>query len=103
MTLPLVASIERLIRSKINPIIIPSYNFKDPNSYPYDLNGVLYAIFGFISYITVMKYVAQTFNLGTISNCHKALSSYHYGGHILLIFIYIFLLILPTGNKKKNS
>jgi len=101
LTLPLVTSIERLVREKINPILIPKFNHKDPSSYPYDIKGILYAIFGFISYITVMKYVAQTFALGSIENCHRALSSYYYGGHIILVVAYIILLIIPSARKKK--
>ena len=102
LTIPLVTSIERLVRDKINPILIPTYNHKNPKSYPYDFKGIMYAIFGFIGYITVMKYVAQTFALGTLENCHRALSSYYYAGHIFLVLFYILLLSIPSAKKKIN-
>jgi hypothetical protein len=101
LTIPLVTSIERLVRDKINPLLIPTFNHKDPKSYPYDIKGILYAVFGFIGYITVMKYVAQTFALGTLENCHRALSSYYYAGHIFLVVFYVILLIIPGARKKK--
>lgn len=100
LTLPLITQIERLIREKINPIMIPTYNHKDPNSYPYDARGILYCTFGWISYITVMKYNSQTFAVGSLENCFRALSSYYYFGHIIFVLTYIFLLLMPSAKKS---
>jgi hypothetical protein len=42
MTLPLLTNIERLIRAKINPIIVPEYDGRDINSYPRTAVGKIY-------------------------------------------------------------
>jgi len=103
LVIPIVVQVEKLVRDKINPIMIPAFNHKDPNSYPYDAKGIFYCIFGFICYITIMKYFAQTFALGSYENCLIALSSFSYFGHVALGLTYILLLLIPSSKKSVDK
>ena len=44
MSLPLLTEIERLIRSKINPLLVPTYNGYDVKTYPWNFVGTTYWI-----------------------------------------------------------
>mmetsp|Transcript_31851 Transcript_31851/g.23568 ORF Transcript_31851/g.23568 Transcript_31851/m.23568 type:complete len:539 (+) Transcript_31851:74-1690(+) len=103
LSMPLVTEVERLIRAKINPLFIPSYDPKDPKSYPSTPAGLFYKFICWIGSILTMNYVAQTFSMGSLERSLTALGSLHYCGHIAFAVSYVLLSLLPTprsGSKK---
>jgi hypothetical protein len=70
MTLPLLTNIERLIRAKINPIIVPEYDGRDINSYPKTTVGRIYWVVCWFLTQMSANYVVQVFSLFN-SSLHK--------------------------------
>jgi len=103
MSVPLVTWVERLARAKLNPILIPNYNHKDPyNTYPYDFKGIAYCVVSYALFFPLMNYLVSTFALGTLDNCLRALGSYYHAPHLLLIVAYLFMLALPAPKSAAS-
>ena len=104
MSLPLVTECERLARQKLNPIFIPTYDHKEPwKSFPYDFKSIVYATASYVTFFPLMNYLVSTFALGSLENCHRALSSYWYAPNILLVLYWLFLLLLPAPKSLKKK
>ena len=100
LSVPAITELERLSREKLNPILIPSYNSRDPKSYPYDFKGVFYIIFGYLSFYPAMNFITQAFSQGTLVNCHRALGAFNYINYAQIALAYVVLMLLP---KKRSA
>ena len=101
MTLPIMTNIERLIKSKINPLIIPEFDGYDLKTYPKHLLGWIYWIVCWLCTMAFMNYVVQVFSMGSLENSLNALSGHGYLPHIVLVIAYILLELIPSPKKKK--
>lgn len=104
MSVPIVTEIERLSRTKLNPIFIPTYNHKDPSrTYPYDFKGLCYMVFGWLAFFPMMNYITSTFAVGSLENSLRALGSYYFVPNVALIAAYLFLLIMPVSKETQKK
>lgn len=103
LTVPILTNIERLMRSKINPILVPGYDAFKPETYPKTAVGYIY--WGVCVFFTVnaLNYSAMSFNLSSFERCNTALGSYKYLGHVIFIALYIVLEIIPGPKKDKKD
>jgi lysophospholipid acyltransferase len=103
LSMPLVSRVERLIREKVNPLIIPTYNPRDPKSYPTTIPARIYSIICWIGSILTMNYVAQTFSMSSFENSWTALSSLYFTGHVVFGSLFLLLSIMPGAKKSKDK
>lgn len=103
LSMPLVTEVERLIRAKINPLFIPTYDPKNPKSYPQTPLGYIYKFICWIVSILTMNYVAQTFSMGSLERSLGALGSLHYCGHVAFVVSYILLTVFPSPKKHHKG
>jgi hypothetical protein len=59
LSLPLLTNIERLARTKLNPLFAPGYNGKDFSTYPKTFVGALYWIACYINTSLALHYVGE--------------------------------------------
>ena len=59
LSIPICTSIERLCRSKLNPIFVPTYNGRDLETYPRTLVGYLYTAVCWLGTAFAMHYIGQ--------------------------------------------
>jgi hypothetical protein len=103
LSMPLVTEVERLIRAKINPLFIPTFDPKNPKSYPQTPLGYIYKFLCWIGSILTMNYVAQTFSMGSLERSLTALGSLNYCGHMVFVVAYIILTVFPSPKKPKSD
>ena len=103
LTIPLMTNIERLMRAKINPILVPGYNPFDASTYPKTPVAYIYWLVCWVGTVFGLNYTAQAFNMGSFERCHRALSGYFYGGHIFMVVLYVLLEIFPAKKDKSQK
>jgi hypothetical protein len=59
MTIPLMTNIERLIKNKLNPLIVPGFDGYDIKTYPKGAVGTVYWYLCLVVNTIVMNYVVQ--------------------------------------------
>jgi hypothetical protein len=59
MTVPLLTNIERLIRVKINPLVVPEYDGRDLKTYPRTAVGTIYWFLCWLITMLSINYVVQ--------------------------------------------
>lgn len=96
MTLPIITNIERLLKQKINPLVVPEFDGKDLKTYPRTAVGYLYWFVCWLCTFAIMNYTVQTFSMGSLENCLVALGAHYYLPHLLLVVVYIGLEALPS-------
>jgi hypothetical protein len=101
MSLPIMTSIERLVKAKINPLIVPGFDGFDMKTYPRNAAGWIYWVVCWACTMAFMNYIVQVFSMGSLENSLRALSGHHYLPHILLVVIYVLLEVVPGPKKKK--
>ena len=103
MSVPLLTEIERAIKQKINPIIVPGYDGYNNSTYPNTFIAKIYWVLSCFMVMISMSFIVQTFSMGSWINCHAALGSFHYIPYMVFIAFYILLLAMPSGGKKKSA
>mmetsp|Transcript_4371 Transcript_4371/g.3922 ORF Transcript_4371/g.3922 Transcript_4371/m.3922 type:complete len:526 (-) Transcript_4371:58-1635(-) len=103
MSIPVLTEIERLMKEKVNPFLVPSYNPRDIATYPKTTIGFLYWVVSAIVTSIAMNYIVQVFPLQSWGRCHAALGSYYYVPHIVIIVFYVLLKLSPKPKIKKNN
>lgn len=101
-TLPISNNIERLMRAKINPLIIPGYDARKPETYPKTAVATIYYYMSVIFTSLALNYAAIVFCMCSLERSHRALGSFYYAGHILLIGLYILLELFPSPKSAKK-
>lgn len=102
MSIPILTEIERLVRVKINPLVVPAYDGFNLDTYPKSFVGYAYWFFNWVTTTISMNYIVQVFPIQSWGRCHAALGSYYYAPHIVLVLVYLVIKSLPTpkGSKK---
>jgi D-alanyl-lipoteichoic acid acyltransferase DltB (MBOAT superfamily) len=106
----LMSSIERLIRVKVNPLVLA-----DPRSTEYHTKSagvvrVVYSVICWLVTTVTLTYHAQTFYMRSFERSVGAFRSFYFVPNILFILVYFILEFAPTPPKflndketKKNS
>jgi MBOAT, membrane-bound O-acyltransferase family len=106
----LMSSIERLIRAKVNPLVLA-----DPRSAEYHTKSagvirVVYSVTCWLVTTVTLTYHAQTFYMRSLERSVGAFRSFYFVPNILFILVYFILEFAPTPPKfqheketKKNS
>lgn len=95
----LMSSIERLIRVKINPLVLA-----DPRSAEYHTKSagvirVLYTVLCWLVTTVTLTYHAQTFYMKSLERSIGAFKSFYFIPNILFILVYFILELAPTPPK----
>jgi hypothetical protein len=101
MTLPLVTVLERQIKAKINPLLVPEYDGYNTATYP---TGVVPTVYWYTCWVVFMiftNYVAQVFSMGSLENSLVALGGHYYGPHIVLVVASLLLSFVPDAPRSK--
>ena len=100
MFFPVMTNIERLVKAKINPLLVPGYDGFRPETYPDTPFAKAYWVFSVICTMWSVTYVTQTFSLGSLQNCMTALAGHSYGPHLFFLALYAALEILPVKKSR---
>lgn len=103
LSMPLVTEVERLFRAKVNPILLPGYDPRKPESMPRTPVAIVYNLLCWAGTFLTINYVAQTFSMGSAQRSLTAYSSVHYLGHILFVVFYILLSLIPSKREPKEK
>jgi len=103
MSMALMTNVERLFKSRLNPIIIPEFDGYNLKTYPKGIVGQLYWAVCLVMTFAFMNYMAQVFSMGSLENCLTALGGSYYMPHSILVVAYIVLEVMPTGGAKKKK
>lgn len=101
MSLPLMTEIERLVRAKINPYIIPEFDGFNVKTYPKTFIGYLYWGLNVVCTTLAVSFVVQVFPIQSWGRCHAALGSYYYVPYLVFAVFYIVLGFIPGKKIKK--
>jgi hypothetical protein len=61
LTLPLLTNVERLLKAKINPLLVPGYDGFNNKTYPKGVVGVVYWVLCWLMVMVFMNYTVQVF------------------------------------------
>ena len=106
MFMPVLTTIERHWRKKMNPLFIPGYDGRNYATAPQTLFTKFYFAMCTVCTFIAVNFVVQTFPLGSWENCNRALGSYYWGPHVTLTLIAVILSIIPgpkSSKEKKNK
>ena len=103
LTVPILTSIERLMKTKINPIIVPEYDGRNVATYPSHLAGTIYWWLCFVGRHFVFNFITQTFSMGWWTNSVTALAAYDWIPYYMFIAMWVVLnFIVPNPKSKKD-
>jgi len=102
MSVPLLTNIEREIKNKINPIVVPAFDGRNPKTYPWTFVGWTYHITCVICNSLLMSYTVQTFSMYSMERSMMSLGNFNYYGHAFALVVYGLFLALPKPKKKTN-
>jgi len=103
MSVPLVTNIQRLIKAKINPYIIPGYDGFNYSTAPQNIITRIYWIASMVITSIFVNYIVQPFSMSSWENSMMALGgSYNHLGHKIIIASYILLELIPSPKKDKK-
>ena len=103
MSVPLLTNVERLIKAKINPLVVPSYDGRNYKTYPKgSLIASLYWLLCWIGTMSFMSFIVQTFSMSSWERCAVALGSYYYVPYFILAALYVALELMPAPKKKEE-
>lgn len=104
LSFPLVTSVERLIRLKINPYICPDYNSFTQQGYPWHtVVGKIYWVASIVLTLSTLISVSHVFSMGSMERSLIALGSYSFIPHCALLVVYVVLQLLPTPHTKRDE
>jgi hypothetical protein len=105
LTLPLPTMIERLIREKINPLVIPEYNGYDWATYPKNTTrGIVYELICWIGTYACLTYAMQVFYMITWERALNAWRGYYFLGHLVMgVVLLVMMFVVPTSRKTEKT
>jgi hypothetical protein len=102
-TIALITEVERVVKLKLNPILLPGYTGKPGEPYPDTLIAKLYNIAAWLGFSLALNYTAQPFSLGSLERSLEAFRAAGYYGHVALISLYVVFSLLPGGKREKKE
>lgn len=102
LTIPILTAIERLMKSKINPRVVPEFDGRNLDTYPTHLVGTLYWYGCFVGQSMVFQFIVQTFSMGWWSNSYTALASYDWIPYYFWFGLWAVLEMIPAPKSKKE-
>ena len=104
LTVPLFTNIERLMKQKINPLVVPGYDGYNVKTYPSGIVGFIYWYACWMGLMFSMNYLAEVYSMGSLERSIAALSGFSYWGHIAGVVVYVLLeFILPKPKSVKKT
>jgi MBOAT, membrane-bound O-acyltransferase family len=100
-SLAIFTEIERLVRIKLNPYIVPEYDGYNMKTYPRSVVGYLYWAINVCMTTVSLNFIAQVFPLRFWGRCHVALMGYYYTPYGLFGLVYVVLKSLRSKKKKE--
>ena len=95
----LMSSIERLIRVKINPLVLVDPRSTEYNTKSASVIRVIYSVICWLSTTVTLTYHAQTFYMRSFERSVGAFRSFYFIPNILFIMVYFILELAPTPPK----
>lgn len=103
LSVPLLTSVERLVRSKINPIVIPGFDPRDPKTTPRGVVASVYYAVCWLLTLIVVFYIGQPFSQFSFERGYRALASYSFIPYIACVVAYVVLTVMPGRKKEKDK
>eukprot|EP01035_Chromulina_nebulosa_P033094 gene33094-44290_t len=103
MSVPLLTNVERLIKAKINPYIVPGYDGFNQATYPNTILAKIYWVVCIFFHMSFMTDIVQVFSMGSLENSLTALGSFHFIPHIVLLVLYGLLELFPSPKKASSK
>lgn len=102
LSVPVLTEIERDFKTKINAVVVPTYDGRNVDTYPKGFVPNLYWVVCWVGKALAMNYITQTFSMGFYSNSITALGSYNHIPHITFVVLAVLLKLVPAPKKKKE-
>jgi lysophospholipid acyltransferase len=99
-TAPFLTAIERLVKEKINPLVVPEYDGFHMKTYPKTLVARIYYAICYVNTMAALHYIAQTQFMGSYERSIRSHYGYRFLGHIIFTAVYLVLLVFPSPAKK---
>ena len=103
-TLPLLTIVERLVKSRVTPLLVPSFDGRNYKTYPFtSFVGFTYFFVSMGIFRLSLAYYSQAVLMYSFERSIIALQSLYYAPHLLLVVIYVLLHLLPKSEKTKTN
>lgn len=99
LTSSVIQKTERLIKLKINPLVVPGYDGFNDETYPKTVQAKIYWFICWFGTAVSMAYLAQVYVMRSLENCALALGSSSYFVHVIVILMYINLELMNSPKK----
>lgn len=103
MQIPVLTQIERLVKAKVNPYIIPGYDGFNDATAPAGVVTFAYWQISRVLTTSAANNIVQVFSLSSLERSLAALGSYYYVPQVVFALIYFGLSAVPTPRKKERK
>jgi len=103
MFFPVMTNIERLVKAKINPLIVPGYDGYNNSTYPNTTAAKAYWALCVFCTMQSVSYVTQTFSLKSLDACLTGLGAHGFVPHMFFFGLYVLLELLPSPRRPKKD
>ncbi|RYY82690.1 hypothetical protein EON63_12860 [archaeon] len=102
-SIAIITEVERLVRAKLNPLLVPSWGGKPTDPIP--PTPVAYAYWGmsWLCFVLSLNYAAQVFCMGSLERSLSAYGGSMWFGHVGMVVVYVLMLVLPGAKKDKKD
>jgi hypothetical protein len=103
LSVPILTSVERLVRAKINPMVIPGFDPRDPKTTPRGVVATLYYVVCWFVTLVVVFYIGMPFSQFSFERGYRVLAGYNFVPYIACAVAYVVLTVMPGGKKKEKT
>lgn len=103
LSIPLLTLIERLAKTKINPLVIPGYDGFRNETAPKTIVSVLYWNVCRVFTKIGASYIVQVFNYSSWERSVAVWGSYYHIPHAIFALLIVLLTVLPTPQSAKKK
>jgi hypothetical protein len=96
-----ITEVERLIKTKVNPLLIPGYKGLPDESMPNTIVAKIYWLVAWAAFTLTLNYTAQVFSMGSLERSLEAYKACLYYGHAALLLAYVSLSVMPSKKETK--
>ena len=100
MFFPVMTNIERLVKAKLNPLIVPGYDGFNAATYPKGFVAQAYWAVSVLCTVWSVSYITQTFTFGSLENCWTALDGHGFVPHAFFLGLWLLLELLPVKKQR---